>query len=887
MRWSRASVENTPMPSISIARQRALLSCLVLACAAGCSAATAGTGNRESDAPAATTDEGGDGDGDSDGDRDGDGDGDGGGDGGGDGDGDGDGPLHAPTPVQPVQPGDDWHAASDAAYGALAGMYNPHTGQFTSGWRWSWASGAEIGLTAYARSSGALVPYLFAGTYDLNDANYFIDDWGYDDQAWWANAWVRAYDETGELHYLDMARFIFSDMVNAWDDGACGGGVVWDRTRAYRNAITSELFILLAANLHNRTGEPVYLDWAKYVWAWFQGSGMINAQNLVNDGLTPSCANNGQTTWTYNQGVILAALVELYQATSDRSYLEVAERIADAATTLLVDAQGVLREPCEQAGICNDDQSTFKGIFQRYLMRLYEVTGKPAYGAFLLKNARAVWRNARGPNDALGISWSGPFDRADAQRQISAMHALATLAAPYSVASRFVRAAGGASFNHAMGHPASPLGWACDRGSCPAAGLMQAGPFLASLPAGPHVLHAQLSVSRTSAESVPLVDLEVYASGQARVIAKRTVLWSELGSVGARHDFTVPFVHDASQGELEFRVRWLGAAATPELVVGDLSIGDATSLSAANLEHGCGRLDPHELWVTDRHDGSGDCLVLSGGQLAVAAGPALARFELAVDDFWRDDAPVAVLAVVDHADGRELATRTLTRGSFANTLLHRFDLPFAAVPGHAYDFTLKRIAATHAPTLRARAVHVVPAPSYTPVALPFNTVGIREAAGQGSLDSVGSSLAAQAFTRPLYAGLHEFSLGSLSGAAPNLVSTAGQTLTLPAARGQALELLVFAVHGAQAGEFRVAYSDGSSQVFTRTISDWAATTLAPGEEYAVAAPYRWVPTGAEYGNFHVFMHSLPLDATKTLASLGLPDNAYIKLVAATVVSRAP
>ena len=39
---------------------------------------------------------------------------------------------------------------------------------------------------------------------------------------------------------------------------------------------------------------------------------------LVNDGLTAGCANNGGTTWTYNQGVILGGLAALHELTGDR-----------------------------------------------------------------------------------------------------------------------------------------------------------------------------------------------------------------------------------------------------------------------------------------------------------------------------------------------------------------------------------------------------------------------------------------------------------------------------------------------------------------------------------------------------------------------------------------
>ena len=754
---------------------------------------------------------------------------------------------------------------------------------FSSGHMWTWASGIEVSLTGYEKSGGALDQYMAPASRDLRGFADFLEEFGYDDQAWWGNAWVRAYDLTGKRDYLDLAGRIFADMRAAWDEGSCGGGVWWNPNRDFKNAVTAELFILLAANLHNRTpGDTEYLAWAERSWQWFMGIGMVNDQKLINDGLR-DCQNKGEPVWTYNQGIILGAAVELYRATGDEQYLTVAQGLADASTTLLVDAQGIFRERCEASGDCNDDQSAFKGIYQRYLTSLYEITGKPEYGAFLLRHARSIW-SSRNADNAFGLSWSGPIDRVDSQRQIAAANALAALAPPQTVASRFVRAAGGTSFNHEMGHPAGSRGWGCDAGSCPAAGLMQTGPYFASLPPGAHVLHVQLSVSRTSAQATPLVELEVYGENGSQVLARREVSWSEFGQRRARQDFAVPFVYDAAQGPLSFRVRWLGAEKPPELIVSDLSVGPASSLSAAGLEHACGRLHPLELWVTDRHHEGEDCTMLSGGGLALAGGPTVARFELAVDDFAHDDEPVATLTVTDQADGHELATRTLTRHAFSSTLLHGFDLAFSAEPGQVVDFAVKRLASAHAPRLSARAVHVRAAIEHTPVTLPLDAVGIRESSGNGALDDAGSSFAAQALERPYYAGGHEFVLGPLNGTGPNMLSANGQVIALPAVKASELELLVLATYGTQSGAFRVEYQDGTSASFERSISDWWESTLQPDEEFAVAAPYFWAKSAKQYGNFHMFVHRLPLDGSKVPATLKLPNNTRIKVFAVTAIS---
>ena len=104
----------------------------------------------------------------------------------------------------------------------------------------------------------------------------------------------------------------------------------------------NELFIKLTAGLHNRIpGDTKYLGMARGNWNWFVASGMINGQGLINDGLdTISCQNNGAQTWTYNQGVVLGALVELNRATGDATLLQKARQLADASTTSSVKSAG-------------------------------------------------------------------------------------------------------------------------------------------------------------------------------------------------------------------------------------------------------------------------------------------------------------------------------------------------------------------------------------------------------------------------------------------------------------------------------------------------------------------------------------------------------------------
>lgn len=328
---------------------------------------------------------------------------------------------------------------AEEAVKTLQSWYDPSIGLYkTTGW---WNSGNTITvLVDYARVSGS-TEYnpIFANTFvagqktmeDRKPRAGFINKY-LDDEGWWALAWIDAYDLTKNKDYLAMGESIFADMATEWDE-TCSGGIWWSKDRKYKNAIANELFLSVAAHLANRTSgskRKQYLAWGNREWKWFQATGMINPKGLINDGLTisagggaaSSCKNNGKTTWTYNQGVVLGGLAELAAADHDVNLRVAADRIATAAITQLADENGVLHDPCEPK--CGADGVQFKGIFIRNLVLLDKVHSNAAYESFVDKNADTLWKSARGPNSQLGERWSGPFESANAASQTSALDAL-------------------------------------------------------------------------------------------------------------------------------------------------------------------------------------------------------------------------------------------------------------------------------------------------------------------------------------------------------------------------------------------------------------------------------------------------------------------------------
>ncbi|MBD1822726.1 glycoside hydrolase family 76 protein [Cyanobacteria bacterium FACHB-DQ100] len=307
---------------------------------------------------------------------------------------------------------------------ALQLFYSSSTGLWKStGW-WNAANALETTIDYSRTTNQSTYRHIISNTYNKQKSTGFTEADVYDDQGWWALTWIKAYDLTGEKRYLNTAKAIFRDMTKGWDS-KCGGGMWWRKDRQYKNAITNELFFTIAIRLHQRTvndyGKGSYLDWSKRGWNWIKRSGMINRQNLINDGLDDRCRNNGQTTWTYNQGVVIGGLVGLYKSTKDRSYLNQAHTIANA-TIQHLSRNGVLREPCEPN--CGEDGPQFKGIFIRNLAYLHQTSPNSRYRDFMVKNASSVWAKSRNDRHQFGLSWAKGFDRADAARQSAALDVL-------------------------------------------------------------------------------------------------------------------------------------------------------------------------------------------------------------------------------------------------------------------------------------------------------------------------------------------------------------------------------------------------------------------------------------------------------------------------------
>ncbi len=158
---------------------------------------------------------------------------------------------------------------------------------------------------------------------------------GNDDDLWAVIASLNIYGLDPSPRFIQSAESNFKRITDNYWDTTCGGGIWWDHERTYKNAITNELLLYASTSLYRATNDPAYRAWAVREWKWFNSSGMINERGLINDGLDKNCANNGQNTYTYNQGVILGGLVDLYLIDGDYAHILLASRLATASISNL------------------------------------------------------------------------------------------------------------------------------------------------------------------------------------------------------------------------------------------------------------------------------------------------------------------------------------------------------------------------------------------------------------------------------------------------------------------------------------------------------------------------------------------------------------------------
>jgi subtilisin family serine protease len=151
-----------------------------------------------------------------------------------------------------------------------------------------------------------------------------------------------------------------------------------------------------------------------------------------------------------------------------------------------------------------------------------------------------------------------------------------------------------------------------------------------------------------------------------------------------------------------------------------------------------------------------------------------------------------------------------------------------------------------------------------------------------SLDTTGRSLSANLLGPSLTWNGVPFSFGAPN--TPNVVAAGSQAIPLPAGSYSKLSFLATSAFGSYTNmTFTVTYTDGTTQPFVQSASEWIIPHNFPGESTVLTMPYLDRNTGIrDNETAYLYAYQFPLDASRQVQSITLPFQPKFTVLAMTL-----
>ncbi len=212
----------------------------------------------------------------------------------------------------------------------------------------------------------------------------------YDDNQWIAIAYLDAYNRNHKKKYLEVSEMICRFMLSGLDT-ATGGGMYWkEGDQSTKNTCSNGPGVLVLLQLYKITHKAEYLNTALDVYEW-TNKHLQTTEGIYYDNIKTSTLKISKATYTYNTGPMLQSNVLLYQITSDKKYLDEAQRLAKAG-----------RDHFFKNGRLPNGNYWFNAVMLRGYEELYKVDKNKVWIDFYLLDADAIWNNERDANNMLG-----------------------------------------------------------------------------------------------------------------------------------------------------------------------------------------------------------------------------------------------------------------------------------------------------------------------------------------------------------------------------------------------------------------------------------------------------------------------------------------------------
>ncbi|WP_224996260.1 glycoside hydrolase family 76 protein [Cesiribacter sp. SM1] len=287
------------------------------------------------------------------------------------------------------------------------GNYIRNTGE------WTYIHGMDAVIDGAERTNKQKYHGLIETFYEAQDRRHgWLNDY-YDDENWFVLTLIHAYDVTAEEKYLRKAEEIYKDILeNAWDDSCCGetnGGLWWNKAKTQKATAANAGAVISGLQLYKRTNREEYRAFAKKVYDFWWTNMVDKTTYQVADHIN----TDGTKVWwkfTYNEGLMIGASMEMYNTFDKTSYLSYARNIAEFMVNneTVETAYGpVLSDG--NSNQCSGDCWQFKAPGYKYLMKLYlQDKQKNLYQRVLKGSVDALWNLARNTENSVSVDWSGP-----------------------------------------------------------------------------------------------------------------------------------------------------------------------------------------------------------------------------------------------------------------------------------------------------------------------------------------------------------------------------------------------------------------------------------------------------------------------------------------------
>ena len=201
-------------------------------------------------------------------------------------------------------------------------------------------SGSRVGLARVHRDLAGLAHYWAGSASPPGYDCVVVPNLGhggvrfYDDNVWIGLDLVRAYRLIGAPALLRRAEEVFAFTKSGWDTNSSDpfpGGVFWTQSQANRdrNTISTAGAAKLGLELYLIDRQQAKLTTARSMLAWVDAT--LRAPNGLYWDHVSLDGRINKSEWSYNQGMMLGAYLQLYRATGAHTALHKAKAIARAS----------------------------------------------------------------------------------------------------------------------------------------------------------------------------------------------------------------------------------------------------------------------------------------------------------------------------------------------------------------------------------------------------------------------------------------------------------------------------------------------------------------------------------------------------------------------------